>query len=501
MRWLPGAVFFAYLVGTVLLFYFGPWHYPVRHHDRLLTFLVAAHAAFALGYATGVRGTPRASRWRVDPRVLALLCIAVDLALLFPTSHHNTGSWIPPIWDALENPGQAYRETLRLQHEKVPYVNYVRMLLAPLLASALPLGIFYWRSLGRWGRIALVTLVVGTLGMFVSMGTNRGVGEWATLFPWFVCAGHVSGVLPLDRRSGTAAAIIGVANFAVLFLFFGATMYTREGAAARAGRLASIGAVSEIVAARPQPNPPAAQAPAPVKQAPAPVKQAPAPVKQAPTPVKQAPTPAKQAPTPAKQVPAPAEQRPTPAERRQGPQESAIKPAIVNPALVTVAGLTSYFTQGYYAVYLSLDEPFVPMWGIGHSLFLQRQAARLTGNSAILERSYPERIEAKGWNAARSWATIYPWIASDVGFPGTVVVVFLIGYLLGSVWVDALGGKNPWAVALLGQILLMLYFFPANNRCLSTGEGVVAFGVLLPLWWLSRRGVSQPAKEHDQLVG
>lgn len=446
-RWLPGIVFLSYLVGTVLLFYFGPWQYQVAHHGKLLAFLIASHAAMALGYASGARAAPRPSRFEVSPRALALTCIAVDLLLLFPTSQHNTGSWIPPLWQTLSDPGQAYADTLRLQHAKIPYANYFRIALAPLLASSIPLGIFYWRALGRWGRVAMVTLVVGTLAMFLSMGTNRGVGEWAALFPWFVFAGHASGVLRLDRRGVVAATALGLANCGLLVLFFGATQSMRQGSAAKLGKMHSIGAVSAMA---PQPPPRAEQERR-----------------------RSIRDPSEKAAGPA----APAED-----ELTESPKET------ISTAVVTTAsGFTSYFTQGYYAVYLCLDEPFVPMWGIGHSLFLQRQAARVTGNQEIVQRSYPERIEARGWNAARSWATIYPWIASDVGFSGTIIVVFLIARLLALVWIDTLGGQNPWAVALLGRVLLMLYFFPANNRCLSAGEGVVSFWVLLLLWWLSRR--------------
>ena len=69
-------------------------------------------------------------------------------------------------------------------------------------------------------------------------------------------------------------------------------------------------------------------------------------------------------------------------------------------------------------------------------------------------------------------------------FPGAVSVVGVIGWLAGRVWVDVLGGRNPWAVALFGQVLLMLYYFPAHNKIMHSGEGVAAFAVLLGAWLL-----------------
>jgi hypothetical protein len=157
-------------------------------------------------------------------------------------------------------------------------------------------------------------------------------------------------------------------------------------------------------------------------------------------------------------------------------------------------GLAAYLTQGYFAVYLSLHEPFVPCYGVGHSVFLQRQVSRVTGNPRFLDCAYPLRIQSSGWRATGFWATIYPWIASDVTFPGTVLAVLLIGWLAGRVWLDVLGGENVPAVAMLGQILLLLYYFPAHNKVMHSGEGVFAFSVLLAVWVVSRQTRSAVAR-------
>jgi hypothetical protein len=251
------------------------------------------------------------------------------------------------------------------------------------------------------------------------MGMNRAVGEWAVLFPWFVAAGHFSGLLRLRGRQWVVVVGIALLNSALFFVFFGATMNAREGSYAKSGSMQSIQATSRLIA----------------------------------------------------------------------PGSEAPETASPSPILVAINGFSSYLTQGYYAVALALEEPFLPMWGVGHSAFLTRQAVRLTGDKSLLERSYPVRIEQRGWMATVYWATIYTWLASDVGFLGVIVVVFLIGYLFARVWVDLLGGRNPLAVALVGQLVLMLYYFPAHNRVLQIGEGVSAFWGLLLLWWLGSSGL------------
>jgi hypothetical protein len=437
VRLLPGAVFLAYLLGTVVLFYAGPWRYEVTRGGELLVFLVAIHLALAGGYLSACFRAPLGIPLPVGR--IALGCILLDLALLFPTSAHNTGSWLPPVWSALRDLGDAYLATLHLQTHQVPYVNYLRILVAPLLAAAVPLGIYYWRRLPRLGRVALVLLVVGTLALFVSMGTNKALGEWAMLFPWFLAAGHLSGVLRLRGRQWAVVVALVVLSFALFFVFFGATMNARGGSYARSGTMQDLQASSRLI------DPPAAET--------------------------------------------------LPPSEAAGPADEAT-PTAAPPeaARVAVNGLAAYLTQGYYAVDLSLQEPFVPMWGVGHSVFLTRQAVRVTGDASLFERPYPVRIEERGWHSTIYWASIYPWIASDVGFVGVVVVVFLVGRLLALVWIDVLGGENPLAVALFGQMVLMLYYFPAHNRVLQTGEGVVAFWGLLLLWWLPRRRLGERAR-------
>jgi len=156
-------------------------------------------------------------------------------------------------------------------------------------------------------------------------------------------------------------------------------------------------------------------------------------------------------------------------------------------AQVGVLGLTGYLAHGYYGLYLALDKPFVPMYGVGNSFFLFRQAARLLGRPSIMDMPYPLRVQAAdGWDAYALWGTIYPWIASDVSFPGTIVIVFLIGRLFALTWLDTLRGENPFAVVMFSQFVIMLFYFSANNQCLQDGEGVATFWFIFVVWYCTR---------------
>ncbi len=157
---------------------------------------------------------------------------------------------------------------------------------------------------------------------------------------------------------------------------------------------------------------------------------------------------------------------------------------------VTVLGLTSYISHGYFGLYLSLQEPFVPMFGVGNSLFLSRQVSKAPSLSNVVNLSYPVRIWKYGWNPNTHWQTVYPWFASDVSFLGTILVVFLIGRLFAFAWLDTLLGKNPFAVVMCALFILMLFYFPAHNRSVQNGSNFVAFWTILFLWLRTRRQTS-----------
>jgi hypothetical protein len=361
-----GAAFLAYFVGTVLLYFFGPWIYPMGDgRGQLIGFLVAAHVAFAVGYLLGMRGTPRAARIVPPLGKLLFWCVSLDLVLLFPTSQLNTGSWIPNPWAALADLGEAYTRSNYLKESTTPYVAYLRILVSPFLALTAPLAVYAWPQLSRATHWLFGASIIGMLALYTAMGANAGAAHWMALFPWYILAAHLSGAHRLTRRGWLLAGGVQVASVLLFALFFTATMTQRTGSFAKYGALPSISATAKSAAVEP------------------------------------------------------AEVASAPVVRADGSEKRT-------NARIGAEGLAGYLTQGYYAVYLGLKEPFVPTYGVGNSMFLQRQVVRLTGDSSLLDRPYPERIEARGWDAYGYWATIYSWIASDVTFPGTVVVVFFI---------------------------------------------------------------------------
>jgi hypothetical protein len=150
---------------------------------------------------------------------------------------------------------------------------------------------------------------------------------------------------------------------------------------------------------------------------------------------------------------------------------------------------TSYFTQGYYGLSLSLEEPFVWSYGLGHAYYLASWYKRVNPAADIGQLTYPGRIEAKGWSYFGRWASIYPWLASDVTFPGAIIIMFVIGRLFALVWQDILFGKNPIALSLFGMLLIVLFYAPANNQIFGFPISGLAFWAIFVWWRRTRRDV------------
>jgi len=418
LRMFPIAFFMIYLTSTVIFFAVGPFKYPVENSGSLYIFLALAHIALFAGYWRAAFGQPKGyfGKWKV-PQLL-FWSAAASLLLLLPTSLVRTGSVIPNVVSGLSDPGAAYARTasVAMQAEGLPTVEYMRILLGPLIGFLLPLTAFYWRRLTRPTRIMAVAGILGTVALFIAMGTNKAIADTVLLLPWMIFAGYKAGMLQLTPRRILSLTLAGGSAFALFLVFFGAGMLGRAGSPVISGFF--------------------------------------------------------------------------PATESRADTDNFLIRELGDAPTAVVMGLDIYLTPGYYALSLALREPFVPMFGVGNSTFLYRQAARLTGDSDILKSPYPVRIEKYGWDSDGLWSSIYPWIASDVSFPGTILIVYVIGRLFALSWLDTLAGANPFAVVMFSQFLIMLFYFPANNQLLQSGEGFTAFWVTLILWWRTRRAAA-----------
>ena len=127
----------------------------------------------------------------------------------------------------------------------------------------------------------------------------------------------------------------------------------------------------------------------------------------------------------------------------------------------------------------SLGEDFESSFGIGHSLFLQRNFAKHLGID-VNSRTFQHKITDR-WDENVNWHTAYTHFANDVGFYGVIAVMFILGISLAMTIYYLSIENNLYAKLLIPLYCIMFLYFPANNQVFGYLEYMSPFWVLTVL--------------------
>lgn len=142
--------------------------------------------------------------------------------------------------------------------------------------------------------------------------------------------------------------------------------------------------------------------------------------------------------------------------------------------------LARYIGQGYYALSMSFGLDHTSTLGVGHSMFLARNADAAFNTEYFTSGSLPGLLETNsGWGMSALWHSIYPWLASDVGFIGALFAMAIFAYLLGLSWGFSLLTVAPQWIVLFYLLLILFFYIPANNQIFQSGESCIAFFLIL----------------------
>lgn len=142
--------------------------------------------------------------------------------------------------------------------------------------------------------------------------------------------------------------------------------------------------------------------------------------------------------------------------------------------------LARYVGQGYYALSMSFGLEHTSTLGLGNSMFLARNADAIFNTDYFTSGSIPGLLETNsGWGMFTLWHSIYPWLASDVGFAGALVAMAVFAYLLGLSWGFSLLTESPRWIILFYLLLILFFYIPANNQIFQSGETCMAFVFIL----------------------
>ena len=86
---------------------------------------------------------------------------------------------------------------------------------------------------------------------------------------------------------------------------------------------------------------------------------------------------------------------------------------------------------------------------------------------------------------ATQWHTIYPWIASDITFPGAIIFIGIVGFIFSRAWLAAVTLRNIFAVGVFCHLLILFFYVPLNNTLFMYPEPMMAVLVQGVLWHLT----------------
>lgn len=154
-------------------------------------------------------------------------------------------------------------------------------------------------------------------------------------------------------------------------------------------------------------------------------------------------------------------------------------------AAVLANNIANYSSQGYAGLAHSLTQSPGFSYGFGLAPAAHSYAQQYFGASDCYELTYLARSEREtGWPGRMYWSTAFPWWASDVTFPGVVLLMVLIGSLLARAWLSALQSGRLAAIVSLGLLFEMLFFITANNQVFASRTGLWAVMAVIALHFI-----------------
>lgn len=152
---------------------------------------------------------------------------------------------------------------------------------------------------------------------------------------------------------------------------------------------------------------------------------------------------------------------------------------------------TIYLTQGYYGMSLSTGIPFETTYGLGHSKFIT-EAMRKYLEVDLTPRTFQHKIDHE-WSATGQWHSAYSQWANDVGFSGVALVMLALGFYVCAIWISAVTTHNVAAVCSIPLLATLIFFIPANNQVFNIFESLATF-IALFIAWLGSLSFGAPAR-------
>jgi len=145
--------------------------------------------------------------------------------------------------------------------------------------------------------------------------------------------------------------------------------------------------------------------------------------------------------------------------------------------------ISGYLSGGYYGLSKCLELPFVWTYGVGSSVGVSTIVSKITKDDPY-KKTYLNRMEKKHHIPGKKhWNSIFPWLASDITFPGTLLFFFIVSIVYGITWKEVLYYGNVVSLLLFSLLTIMFVFVPANNQIFH-GFDYISITLFIFFYWI-----------------
>jgi len=129
-----------------------------------------------------------------------------------------------------------------------------------------------------------------------------------------------------------------------------------------------------------------------------------------------------------------------------------------------LAMISSYLVQGYYGLSLAFPLEYSWTWGVGHSQPLQVIYGFAGDTKEIYNAGLMAGLKEVGWDDRAVWSSIFPNLASDIGFAGVPIFFLIIGIIYAKAWFVLTENASISAIMTFSIITILIIYVPANNQ-------------------------------------
>lgn len=179
---------------TVLLFVFGPREWKGINKWYVLLYVIANCIGLYIGYRFAIKrchnikiaaGSVEAGAYKEKYfrilMILSMIILFIDMINTIKVPYLSFNTVIDAIKLGFTNPSAAYYKDSGIVIGGQIFI-YLKVLTAPLVWSSIPLGIYYFKKLGKTLKIVLIINIVLEALKWIGCGTNKGLFDLIVIF-------------------------------------------------------------------------------------------------------------------------------------------------------------------------------------------------------------------------------------------------------------------------------------------------------------------------------